>query len=180
MNFLSDLQQHIDKAKSHLTEELAKIQTGRASTGLVDHIKIDSYGSLQPLKAVASVSIPEPQSISIQPWDKSMLQPIEKAIQMADLGLTPNNDGVSIRINIPPLSEERRKELCKLAKKLAEEAKVGVRTGRQAVIKSINATSSLSEDDVKGHEKKVQEKVDEANKALDDMYAAKEKEIMTI
>lgn len=180
MDYISDIQGHIEKAVSHLHDELAKLQTGRASASLVEHIKVDSYGSLQPLKSVANITIPEPQSIAIQPWDRSTIQSIEKAIQASDLGFNPSNDGVTIRIAIPPLNEERRKELCKVAKKLAEEAKVSVRTARQGVLKQVQSSTALSEDEQKSFEKKIQDKVDEANKKVDEMLAHKEKDILTV
>src|SRR6185369_11584104 len=140
---------------------------GRASASLVENIMAEAYGSHQPLKGLAHISLPDAKTIQIQPWDKSTLKPIETAIQMANLGLTPNNDGIVIRINIPALTEERRRDLTKVVNKLAEDARISIRHSRQTLmdkIKGQEKNKEISEDMAKGLEKKLQEKVDAMNK----------------
>src|SRR5579883_641461 len=148
------------KVIEHLKTEFSHLQVGRASASLVENIMVEAYGSHQPLKGLAHISVPDAKTIQIQPWDKSTLQPIEKAIQIANLGLTPSNDGIVIRINIPPLTEERRRELTKVVNKLAEDARIGIRHARQTVMDKIRAqekAKEISEDMAKGLEKKLQE-----------------------
>lgn len=172
-----NLEEQLMKVSDHLKEQYAGLQIGRASAGLVERVMVDSYGTMQPLKAVASISVPDAKTIQIQPWDRSTLAAIEKAIQMSDIGLTPQNDGIVVRLNIPPLTEERRKELAKLVHKMAEEAKISVRAARQTAmdkVKSMQKTSELTEDQLKTSEKKIQEKVDHTNEGID--HSAKEKE----
>lgn len=175
--------QEFEKTLNHLKEEYTKLQIGRASAALVEGVTIDAYGSSQPLKAVASVSIPDARTIQIQPWDKSMLGPIEKGIQVANLGLNPVNDGIVVRINIPALTEERRKDLIKVVKKMAEDAKIAVRNSRQDAhnaIKKMKADSILTEDDLHVAEKELQNKVDDINKKIDETMSGKEKDVMTV
>lgn len=171
------------KAVSHLKDEFSRLQVGRASASLVEEVRVDAYGSLQPLKSVASVSVPDAKTIQIQPWDRGLLTAIDKGIQMANLGLTPNNDGVVIRINIPPLTEERRKELVKVVGRYSEEAKIGVRNVRQDVNNTLNAmkkASEITEDELHGAMKELQVHVDHANKEIDEMAKKKEQDIMTV
>jgi len=168
-----------ENAIKHLENEYAKLQAGRANAGMVEGIKVETYGTLQPLKAVASVTIPDPKTIQIQPWDKSNLVAIEKGIQEANMGVNPSNDGVCIRINLPQPTEERRLALVKTAKNFAEEAKITIRQVRQAGIDSLKA-QELSEDDLKGQTGKLQEKVDAANKRIEEIFKAKEKDILTV
>lgn len=180
---LNDADKEFMKAVSHLKDEFARLQVGRASPMLVEHVMVDVYGSAQPLKAVAGVNIPDAKSIQIQPWDRGTLAAIEKAIIAADLGLNPVNDGVCIRINIPPLTEERRVQLTKTVKKLAEDARISVRNGRQDAhnhFKKLKADSQITEDDVHGADKRLQDKVDKVNKEIDDLTKAKEQDVMTI
>lgn len=172
-----------EKAINHLRDEFARLQVGRANPILVEGISVEMYGVSQPLKALASISIPEPRSIVIQPWDRGALAPIEKGIVGAGIGLNPVNDGVVIRINIPPLTEERRKELVKRVNSLAEEARIAIRTSRKDAIisfKEMEKTSELTEDDLHLYEKKLQDKVDEVNKRIDELSQTKEKDIMTV
>lgn len=171
------------KALSHLKDEFSRLQIGRASSALVEHINVELYGVSQPMKAVANISIPDPRTIQIQPWDKSALAAIEKAIVGIGTGLNPVNDGHVVRINIPPLTEERRVELTKHVKKLAEEAKIAVRNARHEAhnhFKKLKVESELTEDDLFAFEKKLQEKVDSVNKEIEEMTLAKEKDVMTI
>lgn len=171
------------KASSRLQDEFSRLQVGRASAALVENIPVDMYGSNQPIKAVASISIPEPRSIMIQPWDKAALAPIEKGIVGVGTGLNPVNDGVCVRINIPPLTEERRLELTKHVKKLAEEAHIAIRTARQDAhnaFKQMKAASEITEDDLRDADKNLQNKVDDANTEIDNLAKAKEQDVMTV
>lgn len=170
-------------ATAHMKEEFAKLQVGRANPAIVDGLNVDVYGSMQPLKAVANVSVSEGTTLVIQPWDKSNITPIEKAIIAANLGLNPTNDGTNIRLVMPPLTEERRRDLAKTVSKLAEDAKIGVRNARQDAhnkFKQMKSDGELTEDDLRSYEKKLQDKVDAANKEIEEAAKAKEKDIMTI
>jgi ribosome recycling factor len=171
------------KAIEHLKGEFSRLQIGRASAALVEDVTVEAYGSQQPLKSVASISIPEPTSLAIQPWDKGMLNAIEKAIRDSGLGLNPVNDGSAVRINMPPMTEERRKELSKVVHQRAEEGRISVRRSRgdaHSAYKQLQKDGELTEDDLKMYEKKLQEKVDEANKEIEDLAKKKESDIMTI
>ena len=171
------------KAKEHLQGELSRLQVGRASPVLVEDISVDAYGSPQTIKGVSSISIPDPRTIQIQPWDKGLLTHIEKAIIGVGTGLNPKNDGVCIRINIPPLTEERRKELAKIVGKLTEEAKITIRGFRQDVqkkLKNLKTDSEITEDDFFMAEKELQDEIDIVNKEIDEMAKLKEKDIMTV
>ena len=163
--------------------ELKGIRTGRASITLLDTIKVEYYGSLTPLNQVATLSNPEPQTLIIQPWDTSLTKSIEKAIQKSDLGITPSNDGKIIRLTFPPLTEERRKELIKKVKKMAENHKITIRNSRREakdIIKSMEKKGEISEDDAKKAVNKIQKAVDEYVKKVDEIFSKKEKEIMEI
>lgn len=171
------------KALEHLKEEFSRLQVGRATPALVEDVKVDAYGSLQPLKSVASVSIPDAKTIQIQPWDRGLLGAIDKGIQIANIGLVPNNDGVYIRINIPPLTEERRKDLVKVVGRYSEEAKIGVRNARQDTNNALNSmkkNSEITEDELHGGTKKLQDIVDTYNKEIEEMSKKKEQDIMTV
>lgn len=180
---ITDAVSGFEKALAHLSDEFSRLQVGRASTGLVENVVVDMYGSSQPIKALASISIPEPRTIQIQPWDKGALALIEKAIANAGLGLNPVNDGSLVRINIPQLTEERRGELTKLVRKLAEEAKITGRNIRQDAhnhFKKLKSDNEITEDDLHSSDKKLQDKVEDFNKKVDEATAVKEKDIMTI
>ena len=171
------------KVLEHLREEYTKLQIGRASAAIVEGISVEAYGSKQALKAVASVSCPDAKTIQIQPWDRSLLSAIEKAIQVSDLNLNPLNDGVYIRLNIPPLTEERRRDLAKVVHKMEEESRIGIRHARQKFLdqmKSMEKDSKITEDQVKSFEKKLQEKVDKYNSEIETSAKKKEQDIMTI
>ncbi len=176
---LTHFKQEGRKTIEHLTAEFSRLQIGRASSALVEAIIVDSYGSKQDLKSVASISIPDSKTIQIQPWDKSMLAVIEKAIIIADFGINPVNNGIAIMLNMPPMTEERRKDLVKIVKKIAEEAKVTLRNHRQKTMDMIKK-SDLPEDHQKGEEKKVQVEVDLFNKEIEEVTKKKETDIMTI
>lgn len=173
----------ISKVLSHLHDEFGKLQIGRASTGLVETLTVEAYGAVQPIKAVASISVPDARSIQIQPWDKSMLPAIEKAVQNSDLNLNPINNGNSILLNIPPLTEERRRDLVKIVGRLAEEAKISVRNVRHdamSTYKRLEHEGDMTEDDRTRAEKQLQERVDKANEEIVELAKQKEEAIMTI
>lgn len=180
---ISEAVNEFEKVISHLENEFSRLQIGRANAALVENISVEMYGVPQPMKAVASISIPEPRSIVIQPWDKGAIGPIEKGITEAGIGLNPVNDGVVVRINIPPLTEDRRRDLAKHVKQLAEQARIGIRNARQDAnnkFKQLKSAGDMTEDDLRSAEKKLQEKVDDANKKIDEVANAKEKDIMTV
>lgn len=180
---LANLQQDLYKATHHLSNELAKLQAWRANPAIVEGVYVMVYGSSQPLKNVAAVSILDAQTIVIQPWDKSTIKDIEKWITDANLGLNPSNNGESIMIKIPALTEERRRDLVKIASRLTEEGKVWVRNVRQEYKKHIDKAKSektISEDQAKNHETELQKKIDIAIKEVEDMLKAKETDIMKV
>jgi ribosome recycling factor len=178
---MNDARMHMQKAIDHLESELSKIRAGRANPAMLDSIQIDYYGTNTPLNQVSSVTIPDARTIAIQPWEKSMLTPIEKAIQAANLGFNPQNDGSIIRINIPVLTEERRKELVKKTKAEVEHGKVTIRNLRRDANEHIKRESkSVPEDVVKDLEDQIQKLTDQYIAVIDKHLDAKEKEIMTI
>jgi ribosome recycling factor len=182
-SIVSEATEAFEKALNHLKDEFARLQVGRASPLLVEDIPVDMYGNTQPIKALASITIPDPRSLVIQPWDKSALAAIEKAIVGIGVGLNPINDGVVVRINMPMMTEERRKELSKLVKKYAEDAKITVRNARQDAhntFKKMKNDNDFTEDDLHTADKKLQTKVDDANHNIDEAAAAKEKDVMTV
>ncbi|HBU05499.1 MAG TPA: ribosome recycling factor [Nitrospiraceae bacterium] len=173
----------MDHSIEALKKEFASVRTGRASLALIDGIKVDSYGTPTPLQQVASLSVPESRQIAIQPWDQKIISDIEKAIMKSDLGLTPTNDGKVIRINIPSLTEERRKQLVKVVRKNSEDAKVAVRNIRRDVngeIKELEKEKHLSEDDTKKSLDEIQKFTDSYVKKIDEILTHKEKEIMEV
>ena len=172
-----------DKMKKSLEtfqEEILHIRSGRASTGLVDALEVEAYGQKMRLNQMASVTVPEPRLISIQPWDKGMIGPIEKAIMQSPLGVTPKNDGTLIRVPLPELSEERRKEYVKLIGKLAEEARVAVRNVRRHELEAIKKEKSIPEDESKRLGDEIQKATDDFVGKIDAAYKAKEAEIMEV
>ena len=174
---------HMKKAIEHLQYELATIRTGRASATLLDAIKVDYFGSMTPLKHVATISIPDSKTIAVQPFQPNLIVNIEKAILASDLGITPQNDGHTIRLVIPQLTEERRKDILKIVKKLGEETKISIRNIRRDTIEKLrNAqkASDISEDDLHRGEKETQEFTDKHVAEVDTVIANKEKEIFTI
>jgi ribosome recycling factor len=180
---ISEAKSDFSKSSNHLQEEYARLQVGRASSALVENINVDAYGQMQQLKAVAQIVIPENRTISIKAWDKTLLKSIETAIIAANIGLNPNNNGESILLNIPPMTEERRKEIVKTVHKLAEDAKIVIRQVRQKAhqkFKDLEKSDEISEDQCQSAEKRLQALVDEANKAVEDMSKKKEQEVLTI
>jgi ribosome recycling factor len=169
-----------DKTIEAVKREFATVRTGKATTALLDLVRVEAYGNDMPLTQVASVAAPEPKLLTIQPWDKTLLKAIEKAILASDLGLTPSNDGNIIRIPLPPLTEERRKELVKVVHKLAEEGRVAIRHARTETIGKIKKIEHVSEDEKKKGEKDIQKVHDEHLKLVDAAVKAKEAEIMEV
>ena len=176
-------QEKMDKALQALRNELTNIRTGRATPSLLDQVKVDYYGAPTPVTQVANVSVPEPRMIVIQPWDRSLLKTIEKAIMTSDLGLNPNNDGTVIRLSLPLLTEERRKELVKVVNKKGEASRVEIRNIRRdfndAVKKQVKA-KEITEDDAKDATDFSQKLTDKYTKKIDDVLAQKEKEVMAV
>lgn len=170
----------MEAAIAHLIKQLANIRAGKASPSMLGSVMVDYYGTQTPLNQVANVNTPDGRTISVQPWEKSMLQEIERGIMMANLGFNPMNNGETIIINVPPLTEERRRDLAKQAKAEAEDAKVGVRNARKDANNDIKKIEDASEDVKKNAEIDVQELTDKHTKHIDEILAAKEKEIMTV
>ena len=173
----------MDKSLRSLRTELQKVRTGRASTALLDGLQVDYYGTPTPLNQLANMSTPDPRLIVISPYDKGAMSGIEKAILASDLGLTPSNDGKLVRIPIPPLTEERRKELVKHVHRLAEDHKVGVREGRRdalSMLKDLESDGSIPADDRRREEKRIQGLTDEYTRKIDEMTSQKEEEILQV
>ena len=173
----------MDKALRSLRAELQKVRTGRASTALLDGIQVDYYGTPTPLNQLANLTTPDPRLIVVSPYDKGVMQGVEKAILASDLGLTPSNDGKVVRIPIPALTEERRKELVKHVHRLAEDHKVGVREARRdalSMLKDLESEGSIPRDDKHREEKRIQKLTDDFVQKIDDVTAAKEEEILQV
>ncbi|MEE8300620.1 MAG: ribosome recycling factor [Desulfatiglandales bacterium] len=178
---LSEMHQKMEKTLDSLTREFKKMRTGRASVSILDGIKVECYGSQMRLNQIASISNPESRLLTIQPWDQSIMGNIEKSILKSGLGLTPMNDGKLIRISIPPLTEERRKELAKVAKKMAEESKIIIRNHRREaneMLKELKNEGEISEDEMYKHQDKVQKTTDEFIGKTDEIRKEKEDEIL--
>ncbi len=176
-----DVKERMIKAVDHNRSEVATIRTGRASTNILDPIKVDYYGSLQPLKTVAQISVPEPQTITIQPFDPNSLELIEKAIVSSDIGINPNNDGNIIRLIIPALTEDRRKELVRVVHKIVEDGRISIRNIRRDgndQLKKINNSNELSDDNLKRALEDIQEMTNQHIEELNELQKNKEKEIM--
>jgi ribosome recycling factor len=173
----------MDKALRSLRSELQKVRTGRASTALLDSIQVEAYGTATPLNQLANLITPDPRLIVVSPYDKSIIGDIEKAILASDLGLTPSNDGKVVRIPIPPLTEERRRELVKHVHRLAEDHKVGVREARRdalSMLKDLETDGSVPRDDRHREEKKIQKLTDDFVKQIDESLSQKEEEILQV
>ena len=171
------------KTMNNMRGEFSSIRAGRANPAVLDKIRVDYYGTPTPINQMAAVSVSEARILVIQPWDKSSMKSIEKAIQASDIGINPSNDGVVLRIAFPPLTEERRKELCKSVRKLAEEAKVAIRSIRRDAndkFKTMKKNSEITEDDQKNYENDIQKLTDQYCKDIDTEAAAKEKEILEL
>jgi ribosome recycling factor len=180
---LKDLQANLDKGIDALKKDLGKVRTGRANVAILDGLRVDYYGTPTPLNQVASVNAPDPRLITIKPWEKSLIPEIEKVIRSSQLGLNPSSDGEIVRLPMPPLTEERRKDLVKMVKKMAEESKVALRNARRdanEMLKEFLKDKDITEDEEKAGLKKVQEATDGAVAKVDELVAKKDKEIMEI
>jgi ribosome recycling factor len=179
----ADLQQRMDGAVTQLQKEYSGLRTGRASASLLEHVSVEAYGSYMPINQCGSVSVPEPRMLTVTVWDQSIAKNVEKAIRDSGLGLNPVAEGAVIRVPIPQLTEERRKELTKVAAKYAEEARVAIRNVRRDGmdgLKKAQKDGEISEDEQKRHEVEVQKITDATIKKVDDLLAAKEKDVMTV
>ncbi len=182
-NVLDDMKSHMEKTLGVLKGEFQKIRTGRASTNILDSVKVDYYGNLSSISQVATLAVPEPRTITISPWEAKIIPAIEKAIMNSNIGLTPSNDGKTIRLNLPPLTEERRKEIVKDLKKKAEEDKIALRNIRRDAIdklKKLEKDKSVTEDELKKLEKEVQDVTKNYEAKVDEAVAHKEKEVMEV
>ena len=179
----TDCRQRMQKAIETLKKDFSRLRTGRASTTLVEDVLVDYYNTPTPLNQLASISVPDSRTITIQPWDRNSFSDVEKAIMKSDLGLNPINDGKIIRISIPPLTEERRKDLAKVAKKNTEDAKIAVRNVRRdgnETLKKMKNDKNITEDDQRKGQEKIQELTDSFTAKADQLLEEKEKEIMEI
>jgi len=180
---ITDAKAKLEKAMEFLHNEYRKLQTGRASAGLVEGIKVESFGTFMPIKGLATITIPESNQIAIQPWNRDQISAIEKAIMAANIGLTPSSDGVVIRLIIPPLTEERRKGLVKVVHQAAEEARISIRSARHDalnLLKTMEKNKEISEDDLVHKEKELQNTVDEYNKRVEEAAKHKEQDVMKV
>ena len=180
---LADMKLHMEKSVNVLKSEFQKIRTGRASTSILESVKVDYYGNASSISQVATLAVPEPRTITIAPWETKMIGPIEKAILNANIGLTPSNDGKTIRLNLPPLTEDRRKEIVKDLKKKAEEDKVALRNIRRDAIdriKKLEKDKAITEDELKKLEKEIQDITKSFEAKIDEAVAHKEKEVMEV
>ncbi len=183
LDFLyAEAEENMGKSIIHLERELLKIRAGKANPQMLDNVKVDYYGVLTKLSQMSNINTPDPKSILVQPWEKNMLEPIEKAIMAANLGFNPQNDGTQIRINVPPLTEERRKDLVKRVKSEAENTKVGIRNNRRDALEAGKKLEKQGtpEDMVKAYEHNIQELTNEHTAKVDKMVEQKEQDIMTI
>ena len=178
-----EMKERMDKSIEAFHKDLGKVRTGRASTSLIDSLMVDYYGTMTPLSQMATLSVPESRLITVQPWDATALESIEKAILSSDVGLNPNNDGKLIRLSIPALTEERRREMVKLAKKYAEDTRISVRNARRdtnELLKDLEKEKEISEDELKRSHDEVQVVTDEYIKKVDSIMKSKEGDIMEI
>lgn len=180
---LKDAKRRMEGAVASLGSDFASVRTGRASTALLDRVTVDAYGTRTPLNQLATINAPEPRLLTIQPFDRTIMASVEKAIMESDLGLTPNNDGQTIRLAIPQLTEQRRKEMVRLVHKMAEEGRIAVRNVRRDVLnemKRAEKDGELSQDQLKGGQDDVQKLTDAQVKAIDDLMARKEAEVLEV
>lgn len=182
-SILDEHKPEFEKVLDHFQHELSTLRTGRANPGLLATVMVESYGTTVPLQQVASVTASDAKTLTVSPWDKGQLQAVEKGILAANIGLTPSNDGTVIRLNLPAMTEERRKELVKMLGQMAEHSKIGIRNVREDILKAVKRAESdghISKDDVTHAQKKVQDIVDKYNTQIKDVVTAKEQEIMTV
>lgn len=176
---IQETKKHMEKSIEHLKSEFGRLRVGRAATSMVEGVRVEVYGSQMTLKEVAAITIPDAKTIAIQPWDRSVMQEIEKGILAANLGLTPINDGKLIRVNLPPMTEERRKDFVKQIKKFGEDTKVQIRNARRDSIDAMKK-QELSEDDSRRFQDEIQKLTDHYVKDADQLVEAKSKEVMTL
>jgi ribosome recycling factor len=182
-SIISNHKENFEKAMEHFHHELSSVRTGRANPALLGTVVVDSYGTKVPIQQVANITVSDAKTLTISPWDKGQLQEIEKGIMAANLGFTPSNDGNVIRINLPPLTEDRRKEMVKLVGQIAEHARIGIRQVREDIIKAVKREESdgnATKDEVSDAQKKIQDIVDSYNRQIKDIADDKEKELMTV
>lgn len=182
-DLIEEMKKDMSKSVDSMKQSLIKVRTGRASIGIFDGVMVDYYGTPTPMNQLANLAVPEPRLITIQPWDKGALLGIEKAIMKSELGLTPANDGKIIRVPIPPLNEERRKDLVKMVKKMAEDFRIEIRNhrrGANSLLKDLEKDKEINKDELKSTQDKVQEITDDYIKRIDEMLSEKEKEIMEV
>lgn len=180
---VKDAKQRMDKSIEAFRDEISKIRTGKATTALLDSVRVDYYGNMSPLNQVGNVSVLDAHTLSITPWDKSMVSAVEKAIMQANLGFNPASDGTNIRIPVPPLNEERRKELVKLVKKFGEDYKIAIRNVRRDAndkLRKMEKDKELSEDQRRDSEDEIQKVTDNHTDKIDELIGLKEKEIMEV
>jgi ribosome recycling factor len=180
---LQELRENIDKAVDALRRDLTRLRTGRANLAILEGVRVEYYGVATPLHQMSSMSTPDPRTILIKPWDRTQVHAVEKSILQANLGLTPHADGEFIRISVPPLTEDRRKDLVKVIKKQGEESKVQIRGHRRSaneLVKELNDGGEVAEDDAERATKKIQELTDNGVKWVDDVVAAKEKDVLEV
>lgn len=180
---LNNHKSEFDKVMDHFAHELNSVRTGRANPALLSTVTVESYGSRMPIEHLASVSVSDAKTLTVSPWDKSQLGAIDKAIQMANLGFNPSNDGNVIRITLPAMSEERRKEMVKMVGQIGEHARIGIRNVRESIIKEFKKAETdgkISKDDLTHGQKKLQEHVDKYNEEIKKLSEVKEKEVMTV
>ena len=183
MPTIDEMRDQMEEAVEAMRREFSGVRTGKATSQLLDTVRVDAYGSKVPVNQVATINVPEPRMIVVQPWDKSLMGDIERGIQSSDLGLNPSNDGNVIRVPIPPLSEERRKDMVRLLHKMAEEGRISVRHARQETNKSIKQLEhdhDISEDEARRQQDEVQTITDEYIARIDEMMAKKEEEVMEV
>lgn len=182
-DIIREKEKKFDESIKFFSEEIAKFRTNRATPALVEYILVESYGSMLPLKQIASIVVQDARSLLVQPWDRTALGAIEAAIRKADIGVNPTNDGVGIRLNLPPLTEDRRRDLVRALNQTAEEARIAVRNVREEILKEIQSVEKeglISEDDKFRGKEIVQEKVEAYNKKIEEIRKMKEAEIMTV
>ncbi|MCF6093804.1 ribosome recycling factor [Microaerobacter geothermalis] len=182
-NIIEQAEEKMEKAIGAFKKDLSTLRAGRANPAILDRVQVEYYGTMMPINQLANINVPEPRLIVIQPWDKSSIGPIEKAIQKAELGLSPTNDGNVIRLPIPPLTEERRTELVKMLKKMAEESRVAIRNIRRDAndeMKKIEKEGTISEDESRREQEKIQKLTDKYINIVDELMAQKEKDIMEV
>lgn len=182
-DIINQHKEQFEKAIEHFHHELSSVRTGRANPALLATVMVESYGSKVPLQQVASVTVSDARTLTISPWDKSQLGEIEKGIMAANLGFNPSNDGQVVRVNLPMLTEDRRKEMVKLVGQIAEQARIGVRQVREEILKAVKRAETdgkITKDDVASAQKKVQDVIDKYNEQIKDTAADKEKELMTV